>query len=132
MSGSAVTPSMRAHGWNIHLLAGSDHFAGLYHPHGSQTLTYQNIIEELTLCFQIKGSDTDEEIAFGHAGFLNCHPQLSHKRFIHASDLDQWVQAPEAAADVAEPSISRFHVLWHRPSGSELPDNVSAHLRGMF
>ncbi|EFY88206.1 hypothetical protein MAC_05679 [Metarhizium acridum CQMa 102] len=81
MSDATVTPQARAHGWNIHFLAGIDHFAGLFHPPGSGTLRYRHIIDKLRLCFELPHSSSAPEpsdpwkgIAFGHVGFVNAGP----------------------------------------------------------
>ncbi|KAG8408068.1 hypothetical protein J3459_018198 [Metarhizium acridum] len=51
----AITPQLRALGWNVHILCGpdSDRFAGIFHPPGSNSLTYRDIVDELRLCFDI-------------------------------------------------------------------------------
>lgn len=81
MANAAVTLPMRAHGWNVHFLAGHNtfHFAGLFQAAGSDLVTFSDVIDELRLCFEIPDvaprneSDDDDNgswkgIAFGLIG----------------------------------------------------------------
>ncbi|RBR18915.1 uncharacterized protein FIESC28_05837 [Fusarium coffeatum] len=64
---TTVTPSMRIHGWNIHLLSGPDdfHFSGLYQHPGSNLITFRDVVNEMRLCFDIPCTeDPWENIAF--------------------------------------------------------------------
>ncbi|PNY23259.1 Uncharacterized protein TCAP_06814 [Tolypocladium capitatum] len=149
MSSAAVAPYMRAHGWNIHFLAGpyQDRFAGLFHPPDSNTLSYRDIINEFRLCFQIaqnigpsddEPSDPWSDIAFWHAGFVNVNllpPRTDAftptPTLICGQYLDQPVSAPpsEPSADLARPSISRFHIVRHMDCDIALTEPLAAHLR---
>ncbi|KAH6975569.1 hypothetical protein EDB80DRAFT_309594 [Ilyonectria destructans] len=147
MSSAAVTPQMRAHGWNIHFLVGpnKDHFAGLFHPPDSDTLSYRDVVDELRLCFEIppnagatdnEPSDPWSDVAFGHAGFVNVNlpppeTDASTPALIWGQYLDQPVFAPpcEPSADLAQPPISRFHVVRHTDCGLALTEPLAAHLR---
>ncbi|KPM43715.1 hypothetical protein AK830_g2822 [Neonectria ditissima] len=147
MSSAAATPQMRAHGWNIHFLAGpnKDHFAGLFHPPDSDTLSYRDVVDELRLCFEIPPSarTTDNEpsdpwtdVAFGHAGFVNVNlpppeTDASTPALIWGQYLDQPVLAPpcEPSVDLAQPPISRFRVVRHTDCGLALTEPLAAHLR---
>ncbi|RSL98614.1 hypothetical protein CDV31_012516 [Fusarium ambrosium] len=56
MSSAAVTPSMRAVGWNVHFTIGREEdpgaFAGIYQAAGSDLVTFRNVCDELRLCFE--------------------------------------------------------------------------------
>ncbi|TWU70678.1 hypothetical protein ED733_001774 [Metarhizium rileyi] len=141
MSNATVTPQARAHGWNIHFLAGMDQFAGLFHPPGSDTLRYRDVVDELRLCFELPHSSSAPEptdpwsgIAFGHVGFVNVDRELpspSFPSFIWGEHLDLHVSAPERepSTDPMQPCFSRYHVVRHNDCDLPTAEPLETHMR---
>lgn len=149
MASSAVTPQMRIHGWNIHLLNGPGdfNFAGLYvHEHSS--ITWRNVLDELRLCFELpddpghdtRDSDANQEtLAFGFAGLLNepdddddgTASQMG-PALVHGSLLDQPAPAPPSNPNAlpTEQPIARYHLLWHKHCGLAESSPLHLHLNG--
>ncbi|KAM3504861.1 hypothetical protein MY11210_008199 [Beauveria gryllotalpidicola] len=154
MSGAAITPQFRALGWNVHILCGpeSDRFAGLFHPPGSSSLTYRDVVNELRLCFNIpissgaegdESADTWADIAFGfgYGGSAGGNLQpleddasttaISSPRMISGQYLDGFVSTPscDSSSDIAPPPIVRLHVVRHAECGIGPMEPLTAHLR---
>ncbi|KAH6985459.1 hypothetical protein EDB80DRAFT_767932 [Ilyonectria destructans] len=152
MSSAAITPQFRALGWNVHLLCGpeSDRFAGLFHPPGSNSLTYRDIVNELRLCFEIptnSGAEDDEstdtwaDIAFEYGGSVGGNLQpldgdasttaIPSPRMISGQYFDGSVSTPpgDPLSDPARPPIVRLHVVRHAECRIALTEPLTAHLR---
>ncbi|KPM37528.1 hypothetical protein AK830_g9067 [Neonectria ditissima] len=146
MMSAAITPQFRILGWNIHLLCGpeEDHFAGLYHPPGSNNLTYRDIINELRLCFDIlthaaaDGSWADA--AFGYLGSVDASLQPlddpattatpSSPRMIYGQQLNQSLSTPPGDhSGEQRPPIVRLHVVRHIDCGIAAEAPLTAHLQ---
>ncbi|EXK76180.1 hypothetical protein FOQG_19062 [Fusarium oxysporum f. sp. raphani 54005] len=114
MSSAAVTSQFRTLGWNIHLLCGADadHFAGLFHPPNSDTLTFSDIAQELSLCFEIPSPSSSNDnpwqaIAFA-SGDGSTLPPFDELSIISGQDLARTVSTPDA--DPSAP-LSRLRPL---------------------
>lgn len=156
MSSAAITPQFRALGWNIHFLCGpdGDQFAGLFHPPGSTSLTFRDVINEFRLCFEIPnlaGDDPDNrsnnpwvDIAFGYVGSPGgslqplgdaltaataCSPPM-----IYGQDLDNTISTPagDPSSVLSRPPPLRLHVVRHIECSLSPEELLTAHLRGMF
>jgi hypothetical protein len=133
MANAAVTPPMRVHGWNIHFLAGPDefHFAGLFKAPNSDLITFQDVVDELRLCFNIPKAEPDRDpwdtIAFKLAktppGTTSDLPSL-----VAGDDLSLPVPGLPARSPKIQPVV-KYHVISHRPcniaSGKPLKDHLS-------
>ncbi|EEU35113.1 uncharacterized protein NECHADRAFT_15991, partial [Fusarium vanettenii 77-13-4] len=143
---AAITPQFRILGWNIHLVCGpeEDHFAGLYHPPSSNSLTYGDIINELCLCFNITASGvTDDswgDVAFGYLGSVGASLQPlggpattatpSSPRLIHGQELDQSVSTPPGdPSGEQRPPIVRLHVVRHKDCKIAAETSLKGHLQ---
>ncbi|EGU84551.1 hypothetical protein FOPG_17208 [Fusarium oxysporum f. sp. conglutinans race 2 54008] len=134
MANAAVTPPMRVHGWNIHFLAGPDefHFAGLFKAPNSDLITFQDVVDELRLCFNIPKAEPDRDpwdtIAFKLAktppGTTSDLPAL-----VAGDDLSLPVPGLPARSPKIQ-SVVKYHVISHRPcniaSDKPLKDHLSA------
>ncbi|KAI0399511.1 hypothetical protein F4802DRAFT_589077 [Xylaria palmicola] len=144
MSSSAVTPSMRAVGWNVHFTIGQGEdpgtFAGIYQDVGSDLVTFRDVCDELRLCFEFpsdatrgESGDGDKDpwasIAFAladHPDFLNSSPLCLS--FVTEELLDQPVPSL-APLRPREQNVLKYHVVCHRHC--DLPSNLplDAHLQ---
>ncbi|KID81381.1 hypothetical protein MGU_11251 [Metarhizium guizhouense ARSEF 977] len=151
MSSAAISPEFRVLGWNVHILCGpdGDRFAGLFHPPGSSSLTYRNIVNDLRLCFDIPinsgtelgdNDDTWTDIAFGYESSIGGNLQplddassqaVSSRRLISGLCLDELVLTPPSnpLSDHARPHILRLHVVRHAACGIGHTEPFTAHLR---
>jgi hypothetical protein len=151
MSSAAISPEFRVLGWNVHILCGpdGDRFAGLFHPPGSSSLTYRNIVNDLRLCFDIPinsgtelgdNDDTWTDIAFGYESSIGGNLQplddassqaVSSRRLISGLCLDELVLTPPSnpLSDHARPHILRLHVVRHTACGIGHTEPFTAHLR---
>lgn len=144
MANTTVSPQMRARGWNIHLLAGTEHFAGLYHHPGSDTLRYRDMIDELRLCFELPPlasaphpTDAWKGLAFGHLGVVNVdrwQPFPSHPSFVWGASLDLPVSAPgrERSINPKQPCFSRWQVVRHDDCDLPTAEPLETHIRGTY
>ncbi|KAM0293638.1 hypothetical protein ACHAPM_011604 [Fusarium culmorum] len=140
MSSAAVTPQMRAHGWNVYFLADVNafHFSGIFQSHDTGFLTFRDVVDELRLCFELPdamrlqenndGSQTQDpwdDIAFGLVSRDN---SLSESpRLVTNEHRD--LQVPSLVCpDFQERAVVRYHLVRH--SACNLPSDVplNAHL----
>ncbi|GKU09175.1 unnamed protein product [Fusarium langsethiae] len=146
MSTSTISPVRRALGWNIVFLAGPDgeKFAGVFHPPGSDSLTYRHILEEFRLCFVIPPVDLTstspwDEVSFFPAGTqggyrrpLQNNAQVLDGRLISSSGLDTpvatlpFVNSPHT---MSEPSVTRLHVIRHTDCDLHVTEPLEAHIK---
>ncbi|CAH0046269.1 unnamed protein product [Clonostachys solani] len=125
MANSTVTPSRRSVGWNVVFLAGKSHsyFAGVFSPASCSLLTFQDVVREMSLCFEFQGGDdTDfwENIAFETLDHDCCHdsfPLLVRDLSVSVPSLD--------SSNLKRPNVLRFRVFRHKPC--QLPDDSSLH-----
>ncbi|KAF5121114.1 hypothetical protein E5D57_013450 [Metarhizium anisopliae] len=152
MSSAGVTREFRTLGWNVHILCGpeSDRFAGLFHPPGSNSLTYRDIVNELRLCFDIpinseaeldERADSWTDIAFGYGDSVGVNLQpldddafptsMSSSRLISGPCLDEFVSTPQEdpSSDLARLPIARLHAVRHVECGIGRAEPLTAHLR---
>ncbi|KAG8407717.1 hypothetical protein J3459_018412 [Metarhizium acridum] len=148
----AITPQLRALGWNVHILCGpdSDRFAGIFHPPGSNSLTYRDIVDELRLCFDIptdsKADDGEsanpwQDIAFGYEESIggNLQPlegdasitSNTSLRMISGQHLGEFISSPpgDESSDPGRPAIVCLHAVRHTECGIGHTKPVSVHLR---
>ncbi|KAF5227548.1 hypothetical protein FANTH_14741 [Fusarium anthophilum] len=140
MSSAAVTPQMRAHGWNVYFLADTDafHFSGIFQSPEDGFLTFRDVVDELRLCFELPDavrhddSQTQEkdpwnDIAFGlvtRDTSLSDSPRL-------VTDEHRDMQVPSLAGPEAqERAVVRYHLVRHSPP-CNLPSDapLNAHLK---
>ncbi|OAA48503.1 hypothetical protein NOR_01753 [Metarhizium rileyi] len=152
MSNAAITPQLRALGWNVHILCGpeSDRFAGIFQPPGIDSLTYRDIVDELRLAFDIpteSGAGGGEratpwqDIAFGYEESVGGHLQpleegasptsITSLRMISGQYLDRFVSIPpgDKSSDPRRPAIVCLHAVRHTTCGISHIEPVSVHLR---
>lgn len=144
MVSAAVTPHMRAQGWNFDFVSGcgKDRFSGLYYPPDSDTLTFRDLARELCLCFQIKGhgfaSGDDATEACDHIAFD--HVDIAPSRlaevptFIYGQNLDRPLSAIRRQLSVNEMAqgIVRLHVVGHADCELSSTEPLAKHLQGRF
>lgn len=148
MSSAAVTPSMRAVGWNVHFTIGQEDdpgaFAGIYQVPDSNLVTFRDVCNELRLCFEfprdatwINSSDDDDgddndpwaSIAFALVD-LSVLPDSPCPPFITADLLNRPVPSLSPLRP-KEQNIVTFH-LFHHHRRCHLPPNSppDTHLQG--
>ncbi|KAG5994374.1 hypothetical protein E4U43_003244 [Claviceps pusilla] len=153
MANAAITPRLRTLGWNVHVLCGPerDQFAGLFHPPGSNSLTYRDIVNELRLCFDIpvdsgvENEDTANswhDIAFGYElvttssslqpveGDTSLNPTTS-KQFLSGQDLCAFICIPacDHSSDHQQPNGIRLHAVRHTECEIGHSEPISVHLQ---
>ncbi|KAK5631379.1 hypothetical protein RRF57_007093 [Xylaria bambusicola] len=145
MSSAAITPSMRAVGWNIHFIIGREEdpgaFAGVYQVPGSDLVTFRNVCDELRLCFEfpndatwLNSSDDDDgndpwaSIAFALADPPSL-PNSPCPPFITAELLDQSIPSLPPLRP-KEQNIVTFHLFHHRHCHLPLDSVLDTHLQG--
>ncbi|KAI3335382.1 hypothetical protein F4824DRAFT_511001 [Ustulina deusta] len=155
MSSAAITPSMRAVGWNVHFTIGQEEdpgaFAGIYQAAGSDLVTFRHVCDELRLCFEFPNdaarsdsgedntnSDDDDDddndpwasIAFALAD----HPDLPSSSplcpsFVTGELLDQPVPSVPPSRP-KEQNVVKYHIIYHKhchlPSNSPLDTHLQA------
>ncbi|KAG5984551.1 hypothetical protein E4U55_004334 [Claviceps digitariae] len=152
MSTAAVTPQHRVSGWNIHLLCGpeGDRFAGVFHPPGSSSLTYRDVVDELRLCFDIptNAGSRDEEIAspwhniaFGYkVTTYSCLQSVEEDalstsdtslRMISGQYLDESISTPadDQFSDSERRTILCLHIIRHTECELDHTEPVFVHLQ---
>ncbi|GAB0136005.1 hypothetical protein EsDP_00004323 [Epichloe bromicola] len=152
MSNAAITSQLRALGWNVHILCGpeGDRFAGVFHPPGSNSLTYRDIVDELRLCFDIptdSGAEDEDranpwhDIAFGYgistggnlqpAGEDASTTSNTSLRIISGQHLGGIISTPagDESSDPGRPAIVCLHAFRHTECRIGHTEPVSVHLR---
>ena len=147
MSG-VVTGQARSAGWNINIACGAENgrVAGVFHPPGSDSLTFRDILDELRLCFdfrdmrdnQTDGAGSRSGIALAHEGFTGeqapagAGPDGTHATpsLIWGDHLDQIVHTRKGS-DPDKPPRLQLRVVRH--TGCRLgPVPLADHLRGTY
>ncbi|KAF5019748.1 hypothetical protein F66182_8233 [Fusarium sp. NRRL 66182] len=131
MSNAAVTSYMRTYGWNVYLLANSNafHFAGVYQHHENPLLTFNDLVDELKLCFELPDAKESswDDIAFGLVKRGQDVARFS--AFVAETDLDETVPSLPCN-DPQERAVVRYHIVRHKdcrlPTGSTLQDHLEA------
>ncbi|WAO97314.1 HNHc domain-containing protein [Fusarium falciforme] len=110
MSSTAVTPTGRTLGWNIHFLVGRGrgHFAGLFRPSDSDLVRFRDVVDELRLCFEFPGS-TPHRVS-------SC-PAFFWEEGLHLPVLSL------STPDIRRPNVLSFRIVRHVPCN--LPSNSS-------
>ncbi|KAI3340139.1 hypothetical protein F4824DRAFT_436017 [Ustulina deusta] len=137
MSSAAITPSMRAVGWNVYFTIGQGEdpsaFAGIYQVAGSDLVTFRHVCDELRLCFEFPTDDNNDpwaSIAFA----LSDHPDFPSlsspcTSFVTAELLDQPVPSLPPSRP-KEQNVLKYHLICHRhcdlPSNSPLDTHLQA------
>ncbi|KAF5027346.1 hypothetical protein F66182_547 [Fusarium sp. NRRL 66182] len=134
MADATVTPPMRVHGWNVHFLAGPDDFlfAGLFQAPGSDLVTFQDVVDELRLCFNIPRAERDDDpwetIAFKLAEYPS-GTTVDLPSLVAGDNLSLPVPGLPARTPKIQ-SVVKYHIVSHRPcdisSDKPLDDHLSA------
>ncbi|KAI0812963.1 hypothetical protein GGR55DRAFT_687851 [Xylaria sp. FL0064] len=147
MPSAAITPSMRAVGWNVHFTIGHEEdpgaFAGIYQAAGSDLVTFRHVCDELRLCFEFPANavrsesddDNDDDdddsndpwasIAFALANHPNLQsPSPPCASFVTGDLLDQPVPSV-APSRPKEQNIVKYHIIYHKHC--HLPPNSPLH-----
>lgn len=146
MSSAAVTPSMRAVGWNVHFTIGQDEdpgaFAGIYQAAGSDLVTFRHVCDELRLCFELpndtarsESDDDDNKDPWASIAFaLDDHPDFPSPpplglSFVTGQLLDQPVPSLPPLHP-KEQNVLKYHLVRHRRC--DLPSSLplDTHLQG--
>ncbi|RGP69184.1 hypothetical protein FLONG3_7820 [Fusarium longipes] len=127
---TTVTPSMRVHGWNVHLVAGVDdfHFGGLYQVPGSNLITFRDVIDEMRLCFDIPG----EEDPWENMAFMLVDSPDDVKRKLHSLVADEDLTLPVPGLQSPSPKDQRivtYHVILHKPCEISFDKPLEDHLK---
>ncbi|GKU08748.1 hypothetical protein FLAG1_11753 [Fusarium langsethiae] len=122
MASSAVTASRRSAGWNVVFLAVKSHspFAGVFSPADCSLLTFQDVVREMSLCFDFgnnRNTSLWENIAFETLDTDLCHE--SFPSFVQ--DLSLPVPSLDSP-NLKRPNILRFRILHH--SSCQLPNDA--------
>jgi hypothetical protein len=130
---TTVTPPMRVHGWNVHLVAGADdfHFAGLYQVPGSNLITFRDVIDEMRLCFDIPG----EEDPWETMAFMLADSPDDVKRKLHTLVADEDLALPVPGLQGSSPKVQRivtYHVILHKPCNISFDKPLEDHLKGLM
>ncbi|EGY16732.1 uncharacterized protein VDAG_07896 [Verticillium dahliae VdLs.17] len=144
MSSAAVTPSMRAVGWNVHFTAGHEDdpgaFAGIYQVPGSDLVTFRQVCDELRLCFKLPNDPRNEShevdldpwsnVAFALVDQTDwSRSSMPLQSFVTQYDLDQSVPSLSPLRP-KEQNVLRYHLVYHRscnlPSSSSLETHLQA------
>ncbi|KAI0433447.1 hypothetical protein F5Y09DRAFT_73915 [Xylaria sp. FL1042] len=148
MSSAAITPSMRAVGWNVHFTIGQEEdpgaFAGIYQAAGSDLVTFRHVCDELRLCFEFpndavrseSGEDNDDDnndLWAGIAFALADHPGLPSSSplcpsFVAGELLDQPVPSV-APSRPKEQNVVKYHVIYHKHCHLPFNSPLDTHLR---
>lgn len=145
MSGAAVTPSMRAVGWNVHFTIGQEEdpgaFAGIYQATGSDLVTFRHVCDELRLCFEFPSDVARSEIDDGNddpwasIGFaLADHPAFPSSpplcpSFVTDKHLDQPVPSLPPLRP-KEQNILKYHLVCHKRCDLPSSSPLDTHLQG--
>ncbi|RGP74086.1 hypothetical protein FSPOR_1781 [Fusarium sporotrichioides] len=127
---TSVTPPMRVHGWNVHLVAGDDdfHFAGLYQVPGSNLITFRDVINEMRLCFDIPG----EEDLWETMAFMLVDSPDDVKRKLPSLVADEDLALPVPGLAGSSPKVQRivtYHVILHKPCDISYDKPLQDHLK---
>jgi hypothetical protein len=146
MSSAAVTPSMRAVGWNVHFTIGQEEdpgaFAGLYQAAGSDLVTFRHVCDELRLCFEFPNDATRSErdgddnndpwasIAFALADRPDFpSPPPLCPSFVTKEHLDQPVPSLPLLRP-KEPNVLKYHLVRHKHCDLPSSSPLDTHLQG--
>ncbi|RBR26419.1 uncharacterized protein FIESC28_00824 [Fusarium coffeatum] len=126
MSDESITPAMRSHGWNLHLLAKSraKPFAGLYQHPDNPFLKFRDLVDELRLCFH--DDENWQDLAFGLDKGYHSH---DFPLFVTEGDLDIVIPClPQP--DPQQRAVVKYHVVCHTgcqfAENSPLEDHIKA------
>ncbi|CAF3575162.1 unnamed protein product [Fusarium graminearum] len=127
---TSVTPPMRVHGWNVHLVAGDDdfHFAGLYQVPGSNLITFRDVIDEMRLCFDIPG----EEDPWETMAFMLVDSPDDMKRKLPSLVADEDLALPVPGLKGSSPKVQRvvtYHVILHKPCEISYDKPLQDHIK---
>ncbi|RSL87568.1 hypothetical protein CEP52_015484 [Fusarium oligoseptatum] len=146
MSSAAVTPSMRAVGWNVHFTIGWEEdpgaFAGIYQAAGSDLVTFRNVCDELRLCFEFpsdaarsENDDDDNDDPWSSIAFaLADHPDFPSSPTICPSFVtEEYLDQPVPSLPPLHPkeqNVLKYHLVRHKrcelPSSSPLDTHLQA------
>ncbi|GAW22550.1 hypothetical protein ANO14919_120900 [Xylariales sp. No.14919] len=146
MAGAAITPSMRAVGWNVHFTIGQEEdpgaFAGIYQDAGSDLVTFRDVCDELRLCFEFPkdaerrehGDDSNDLWASITFALVN-HPDFStssspsHRLFVAGELLDQPVPSLPPFRP-KEQNVVKYHLIYHKHCDLPFDSSLDTHLQG--
>jgi hypothetical protein len=146
---SAVTPGMRAAGWNVLFTIGPGKdpcaFAGIYQVVGSNLVTFRHVCGELRLCFELpnditrgesgsnseSGSNDDnlwDSVAFALADRPDLSLEMRGLSVVHGELLDKPVPSLPPVHPKQQ-DILTYHIVFHK-SCDILPSKpLSFHLK---
>ncbi|KAF2967069.1 hypothetical protein GQX73_g6499 [Xylaria multiplex] len=131
---SAVTPGMRAAGWNVLFTIGPERdpcaFAGIYQVVGSDLVTFRDVCNELRLCFEFPNNVTRDEsgnngesgsnddhpwdsIAFALADRSDLSPEMRGLSFVHGELLDEPVPSLPSTHPKRQ-DVLKYHIVLHK------------------
>ncbi|KAI1171941.1 hypothetical protein F4777DRAFT_563608 [Nemania sp. FL0916] len=137
---ATVTPSMRTAGWNVKFTIGSGEdpevFAGIYQAPSKDLVTFNDICDELRLCFDMAygesskiTEDTWPSIAFA----LHDHPDIlslnGTPSFFATKDLLNRPVPSLPPLHPQEQNILRYHVVFHEDCNLSTDSRLDDHLR---
>ncbi|KAJ4005537.1 hypothetical protein NW752_002370 [Fusarium irregulare] len=109
MSDESITPAIRSHGWNLHLVARSTAklFAGLHQHPDNPFLTFRELVDELRLRFH--DDEKWQGIAFGLDKGCRSH---GFPLFVTEEQLDTVIPClPQP--DPRQRAVVKYHVVRH-------------------
>ncbi|KAG7402914.1 hypothetical protein Forpe1208_v016786 [Fusarium oxysporum f. sp. rapae] len=128
MASSTVTPSRRSAGWNVVFLAGKSHshFAGVFSPASCSLLTFQDVVREMSLCFEFQGGSGGDDTGFwGNIAFETLDQDSFHDSF-PSLIRDLSISVPSLdSPNLKRPNVLRFRIFRHTPC--QLPDDSPLH-----
>ncbi|RWA11941.1 hypothetical protein EKO27_g3169 [Xylaria grammica] len=145
MASAAITPSMRAVGWNVHFTIGQEEdpgaFAGIYQDAGSDLVTFRDVCDELRLCFEFpkdaerrKHGDDSNDLWASIAFALVDHPDFptssspSHRPFVAGELLDQPVPSLPPFRPKEQNAV-KYHLIYHKHCDLPFNSSLDTHLQ---
>ncbi|KAJ8122012.1 hypothetical protein O1611_g9951 [Lasiodiplodia mahajangana] len=146
---SAVTPGMRAAGWNVLFTIGPEKdpcaFAGIYQVVGSNLVTFRDVCGELRLCFEFPNHVTRDEsgnndesssnddnpwgdIAFALADRPDLSLEMRGLSFVHGELLDKPVPSLPPIHPKQQ-DVLKYHIVSHKNCDILPSKPLSAHLK---
>lgn len=143
---SAVTPGMRAAGWNVLFTIGPEKdpcaFAGIYQVVGSNLVTFRDVCGELRLCFELpnnvtcdkSGSNNDnpwDSIAFALADRPDLSLEMRGLSFVHREFLDTPVPSLPPIYPKQQ-DVLKYHIVFHKTCDIPPSEPLGVHLNSQL
>ncbi|KAF4948333.1 hypothetical protein FSARC_13774 [Fusarium sarcochroum] len=133
MANAAITPRMRVHGWNVHLLAGPDafYFGGLFQEPNSDLITFSDVVDELRLCFNIPRTEPNKD-PWDTLAFVLTDPlpdsRINLPSLVEGEDLSLPVPGlPPFSA--SKQNVVKYHIVSHTPCDISFDKPLQEHLK---